>query len=95
MKEHIAKTGAAEGQGAAGYASTHPDSSSHQHQQQHTFSRTLESRELRQRIQDNPIHFNSIDFDSISLTDPLPAPQNAYDDWLWDKLMEDFTMPPL
>jgi hypothetical protein len=38
---------------------------------------------------------NTIDFDSIQLPSTTPMQQEMYDDWMWDTMMADFTMPPI
>lgn len=38
---------------------------------------------------------HSIDFASIQDPMPTPGEQELYDDWIWDTMMADFTMPPI
>ncbi|KAF2732906.1 hypothetical protein EJ04DRAFT_565645 [Polyplosphaeria fusca] len=43
------------------------------------------------------MNFNSLNFDGIELPDPLLSQQQqfSYDEWVWDMMMEDFTIPPM
>lgn len=41
------------------------------------------------------VHINAIDFGSIQDTASTPGQQEMYDDWMWDTMMTDFTMPTL
>jgi hypothetical protein len=43
----------------------------------------------------NTFNFNVLNFDSIQFPDSEESQQPAYDDWLWDTIMNDFSMPPL
>ncbi|KAH7372288.1 hypothetical protein BKA66DRAFT_572409 [Pyrenochaeta sp. MPI-SDFR-AT-0127] len=41
------------------------------------------------------MNFDSLNFDGVTLPSSFPTQQNGFDDWIWDSVMDDFTMPSL
>ncbi|KAF2475440.1 uncharacterized protein BDR25DRAFT_279503 [Lindgomyces ingoldianus] len=41
------------------------------------------------------LHFNTMNFDSVALPMAPMLQEDAFDDWMWDSMMEDFSFPNL
>lgn len=54
----------------------------------------------RERMELHPVpfiesmNFNSLNFDSIQKPDSLLTQKDPFDEWMWDLMMDDFTLPP-
>lgn len=41
------------------------------------------------------MNFDSLNFQGVVLPESFPTQPNGFDDWIWDSVMDDFTMPSL